>query len=68
MPGLGYALVAYLLLTVFPLAIDQMRKALDREDSESFSPRFSLPRWLLAYLLWLLLWLQLTKASICYIS
>ena len=37
MQALGYALVSYLLLTVFPFSIDQMRKALDREDAESFS-------------------------------
>lgn len=37
MPALGYALVFYLLLTVFPFSIDQMRAALEREDAESFS-------------------------------
>lgn len=36
-PALGYALVSYLLLTVFPFSINQMREALDREDAESFS-------------------------------
>ncbi len=37
MSALQYALVACLLLIVFPLSINQMRLALDKEDIESFS-------------------------------